>query len=136
MQLDPTPTPTPAATPLPDLKLNAVGGSVRASGNIEPAQKAELAFADVGRGTGRGGRSRRAGHTRTTRSIALEAADAEAAVEQARSALFQAQAKLEDISEWRAREEIEMAQAKLDGAEARWHNLPRAPARRGGRGRV
>ncbi len=46
---EPTPTPAPVMTPLPDIGLIGSGGTVRASGNIEPAQEAELAFPREGR---------------------------------------------------------------------------------------
>ncbi len=118
----PTPTPTPAATPLPDLVLNSTGGSVRASGNIEPAQKAELAFPSAGR-------VQRVdvevGETVTGGAalVVLEATAAEAAVEQAQSTLFQARANLDDIANGARPQEIEIAQTRLDAAEARLAQL-------------
>ena len=118
---DPTPTPTPAATPLPDFKLNA-GGAVRASGNIEPAQMAELAFSYIGRvqdvAVERG-----APVAEGDVLIVLDAAEAEAETAQARSALFEAQASLEDITNGARLEEIARAQANVDAAEARLAQL-------------
>ena len=118
----PTPTPTPVATPLPDLELNPTGGSVRASGNIEPAQKAELAFPTAGRVERV---AVEVGEMVTDGSalVVLEATPAEAAVEQARSTLFQARANLEDIADGARPQEIEIARTRLDAAEARLAQL-------------
>ena len=119
---EPTPTPAPLMTPLPDVALIGSGGTVRASGNIEPAQEAELAFQREGRvqsvAVDVGDRVERGDAL-----IILEAATAEAAVVQAQSALFEAQATLEDVTDGARLEEIEMAQAKVDAAEARLAQL-------------
>ena len=112
------PTATPAATPLPDIPLRADGGSVRASGNIEPAHKAQLAYTTVGRIQEI---AVQVGDSVVTgeRLIALDANDAEAVVAQAQSALFQARANLEALTDGARIEEIEMAEAKLAAAQAR-----------------
>jgi HlyD family secretion protein len=118
----PPATPTPAATPLPPIERVATGGSIRASANIKPAQMAELGFPTVGRV-----REVAAAVSdeveQGTPLIVLDRVAAEAAVEQAESALFQAQAALQDLVDGPRAEEISIAQAQLEAAQARLAQL-------------
>ncbi len=113
----PTPTPTPVVTAAPRVDNGALGGSVTASGEVAPSQKAVLSFPAAGR-------------VQTIDAVvgdavaadaplvALESADAQAAVAQAQAMLFQAQAQLAAVVAGPHPQEIERAQADLAATEA------------------
>ncbi len=121
----PEPEPTPAATPLPAIALNATSGSIRASANIEPARSADLGFPVIGRvaeiTVGAGEQV-----AEGTALVALDQVAAQADLEQAQAALFEAEAALADLTGGPRTEEITIAQAQVDVARARLDQLAEA----------
>lgn len=114
----PDPTPTSAATPLPAVALLPTGGSAKASGEVVPAQKADLAFSTTGRVQSIAasiGEEVAGGAL----LIRLDDAVAAAAVTQGRAALFRAQAQLAELKAGTRPEQIAAAQGRLDAAQAR-----------------
>ncbi|GAB4563670.1 MAG: biotin/lipoyl-binding protein [Anaerolineae bacterium] len=124
---DGAPAPTPTPTPIPPIPLRSAGGTIRASGRIVPALKAELSFPTAGR----------------VRRIAVEAGDVvqegdllaaldnvaeEAAVAQAQAALEAAWARLAELQAGPRPEELAMAEARLEAAKAQLQQL-QEPAR-------
>ena len=117
-----TPTPTPAVTPLPAVGVASGAGVATASGEIVPAQKADLGFptpgrvesvmVDVGDRVGAG-----------TVLAAQERTASEASVTGAQAALFQAQARLAELQAGPRLQEIAAAQARVDAAQARLAQL-------------
>ncbi len=121
----PEPEPTPASTPLPAIALNASSGSIRASANVEPARSADLGFPVIGRvaeiavGVGEA-------VDEGSVLVALEQIAAQADLEQAQAALFEAEAALADLTGGPRAEEIAIAQAQVDVAQARLDQLAEA----------
>lgn len=120
----PTPVPaaTPAVTPAPAAGKQPRGGTVRASGKVVPAQKAELSFPTTGRvlamAAGEGD-SVQAGAL----LVALDKAAAEATVMQARAVLSRAQASVAELKAGPRPQQIAAAQARVEAAQARTAQL-------------
>ncbi|MCB0114428.1 MAG: biotin/lipoyl-binding protein, partial [Caldilineaceae bacterium] len=119
---EPTASPTatlPAAIAQPVTSRN---GSAVASGEVLPAQKAQLGFSTAGRVDSVSvavGDSVAAGDV----LIVLDQAAAEASVAMARAGLLRAQANAKDLREGSRPQEIAAAQARLDAANARLTQL-------------
>jgi HlyD family secretion protein len=121
----PTPSPTPAVTPIPPIPLQAVGGVVKASGNVEPALKADQGFVMAGRLTTV---AVDVGDQVSVGDLlaALDSAAAEAAVVQAQAARQAARAHLAELQVGPRPQEIEVARARLEAAQVRAKAAPRA----------
>jgi HlyD family secretion protein len=118
----PTPAPPAVATAVPTIPLQASSGAVRASANVVPARKAELALATAGRIRSvpvAAGDQVEAGAL----LLALDQATAEATLAQAQTAVVQAQARLDELRSGARPEEIAAAQARLEAAQARLTQL-------------
>jgi HlyD family secretion protein len=114
----PAPMPTPVATaPLAAAGPRSSGGTVTASGEVVPVQKADLSFTAAGRvqtlAVTEGGEVQ-AGEVLAT----LETADVEAQIAQAEAALAVSQANLAQIQAGARPEEIAAAQEALAAAQA------------------
>jgi HlyD family secretion protein len=114
----PAPIPTPVATaPLAAAGPRSSGGTVTASGEVVPVQKADLSFTAVGRVQTLAvteGSEVQAGEVLAT----LETADVEAQIAQAEAALAVSQANLAQIQAGARPEEIAAAQEALAAAQA------------------
>ena len=124
------PTPAPAATSLPPVGVSSGSGVATASGEIVPAQKADMGFPSPGRVQtvlAEVGDRVDAGAL----LAAQERSGPEAEVTGARAALFQAQARLAELQAGPRFQEIAAAQAAVDAAQARLAQLSEG-ARSGG----
>ncbi len=121
----PTPTPVPAATPVANPATAPRSGAATASGEIIPAQSANLSFPVAGRVRARlvdVGSTVTAGEA----LVVQEDATMQTAVTSAQAALFQAQAQLAALIAGPRPQEIAIAQAAVDGAAAQLAQLTEA----------
>jgi len=121
-QATPASQQAPVATPLPAIDIKTRNGAIRASGNVEPAQKADLSFPAAGRVQQVAvdvGDQVEAGAVLMT----LDDAAARAAVMQAEAALARAQAQLAELQAGPRPQEIAVAEAQLESVQARLSQL-------------
>lgn len=118
----PVATPTPVATPAATAAFVPQRGGVTASGEIVPVQKAVLSFPTAGRIqqiSGAVGDQVAQGAV----VVSLEDAAAQAAVDQAKAALFQAQAQLAVLTAGPRPQEVAIAQAEVETMQAQLAQL-------------
>ena len=113
----PTPPPAPVATPIPAIELNPTSGSATASGEVVPAQKANLSFLTAGRVMTL---AVDVGEKVEADSLlaALDPTAAQGAVAQAQASLLRAQALLAELAAGPRPQEIAAAQARLETVQA------------------
>jgi len=119
---DATPPPAPVATPLPAIEINPTSGSIKASGEIVPAQQSRPGFPTAGRVQNIAvaeGDLVQADDLLMT----LDDATAAANVAQAEATLLRTQALLAELQAGPREQEIAVAQARLDMAEAHLQQL-------------
>ncbi len=117
-----TPTPAPIATPLPAIEINPTGGSIKASGEIVPAQQSRPGFPTAGRiqtVVVAEGDMVQADDLLMT----LDNATAAANVAQAEATLLRSQALLAELQAGPRTQEIAAAEARLDMAKAHLQQL-------------